>query len=711
MTKLAIETRLGSLNSYELPSGVYNANKLGLTNLIKQYNGVTNKDKFAGPLPVGVFRPLTTSIGIPGIYPWAMRWSDNEDWVFLSDNSAAAATRRIQMLKFYRNSSEFAFVGAITLTFPPATVHTIRAFRMDYQKYDTGTAAVNGTAVTGTDTLWTTDRLAVGARIGFGSKEPTEITNWYDISNIGSNTAITLSSNAGIISDGDYVIEELRAIVGTTNATATNGGLFLAKGLNPRSFTAGPNVIPAATNVDNIQAVYWLKDAATVTNTACIGFGLDDKADWQTQNLYVMDNITNHVIYKFNIRAGLTVASGASTNAFTFKTGVSGASIGTTNQTNNGRLATVSHGPARGIKCFYYTTTTRIYRTINVDDITEGSTTFVSDAIIESPPGTVNTFALTNTMNSIDYSEQLDRFIISTSNKQYLIRYLTDGTMFDRVFTSNNTQMNQAIADPSITPFPVSTLAYFSCWTVGGILYLAGIGTTAITNIVYAIPLAADWEFAELTGERLIFPKFSTLDASSFVRAYVNDVNILGGDRGSITNLGMNPDASRLYYRTQGIDDNTGSWSELDGSGDMRNIPAANEIQFSLVFKTISATCIPSRVTGVCLVYEDGSTDMHYQPSVGKSNVGDVYFAWRHSIAFGSDVPRLKVRLYDAVNGALLTEDDSLVQNGVWEKTIDDGANWVTYDSDDKGNETTYIRFRPVSLGNNIKVKAQLSLY
>jgi hypothetical protein len=314
-------------------------------------------------------------------------------------------------------------------------------------------------------------------------------------------------------------------------------------------------------------------------------------------------------------------------------------------------------------------------------------------------------------MNSIDYSEKLDRFIISTANKQYLMQYFTDGTPFERVFTSSNTQLNQAIADPGITPYPVSTLAYFSCWTVGGILYLAGIGTTALTNIVYAMPLAADWEYVNLTDNRLIFPKFPTLNATSYNRIYCNEVNILGGNKGSITNLGMNPDAYKICYRTSGIEDNTGVWSELNGSGDINNIPPADEIQFSIIFKTISSQCIPARVTGICLVYEDGGTDVHYQPSVGKSDIGNVYFSWRHSIAFGADVPRLKVRLYDAVTGALLTEDDTVSQNGAWEKTIDDGDTWTEYDSNDKTNEETYIRFRPVSLGDNIKVEAQLSLY
>lgn len=715
MSKLAIESRLGSLTSYILPTGAYAQTQLGLTNLIRQYTGANSDDKFAGPIPVGIFRPITTALAIPATFPWAMAWSADIDWVFFADGATGANTRRIQMATFDRRTSAFDFKGAINITFPTgATAHTIRGFRMDYQTYSTGTAATNGTAVTGTSTAWLASGISVGSRIGFGSTDPNAITTWYDVTARTNDTTITLGSSAGIIADGAYVIEELRAIMVTTNATAANGGLFIVKGLSYSAFTGGPTAISAATNVDNIRACYWLKDADTVTMQAVIGIGLDTKTSWTAQDLYVLNTVANPVCYKYNIRADLTagtgLASGISKMAYTLVTGAHGAPSGTVSQSNNCRLETIAHGPGSGQKCLYFTTTTKQYRTADVVNITAGSVTWAGDSLAENPPGTTNTFAVTNTINSTDYSSIIDRFVLSTSNKQYLSKHVTDGSPMERVFTSNNTQLNQVIADPTLTPYPASTQAYYSCWTNAGVLYLTQIGTTATTNIVYSIPIGADWEYVATTNQRLIFPTCATLNATSFTRVYINTVKVLGGD--TLTNLGSSPEGVKLYYRTSGISDNSGAWTELSFSGDLTNVPPADEIQFSATFKTVSNLCIPDRITGLCLIYEDGSTDSHYQPSVGNSNISTSTFAWRFSTAFGSSVPRLKIQLFNAVTGAgPLVDDDSTTQTGTWEKSTDGGSNWVAYDTNDKANDITYIRFTPASLGANIRVRAQLSQY
>lgn len=714
MSKLAVETRLGSVTSYSDASTDYDETELGLTSIIRQYNGTEGNDKFAGPLPIGIYRPITTGLAIPGIFPWSMQWSDDIDWVFMADGAAAAATRRIQMATFKRSTSEYNIVGGITVSFPALGNKIVRAFRMDYQTYSTGTiASADGTSIEGTSTAWADARLAVGGRIGFGSTDPTAITTWYQITAITDNDSITIGASAGVMAAGTaYVIEELRAIMGVTNSTVANGGLHIVKGLNPNIFTDPSTAVAAAVSTDNVRACYWLKDAATCTNTVTIGFGLDDKTSWTSHDIYILNTLANPVCYKFNIRAALTVATGASLNAFTFVTGAHGAVTGTTSQSNNCRIATASHGPGNGLKCLYFTTTTRVYRTDDVSTFYSTSTIWAGDNMPELPPGGANTFALTATMNSIDYSSTIDRFIISTSNKQYVAKYNTDGTAFDRVFTSLNYQQNQSTADGGLAPFPQAAIAYYTCWTDGGMLYIVGIGTTAITCIAYAIPLGADWEYSTVSGQRLIFPKYSTPGALSYIRAYANAVNVIGGNKGTITNLGMNPDAFKVSYRTSGISDNSGLWTDLDGNGDMLNVPACDEIQFSIIFKTISMTCIPSRILSLCLVYEDNSTDSHFQPSAGKSSASTATFAWRFSTAYGSAVPRLRVRLYNAQTGAgPLVEDDSTTQSGTWEKSTDGGTNWVAYNTTDLANTTTYIRFTPDSITNDITVKAILGAY
>ena len=85
-------------------------------------------------------------------------------------------------------------------------------------------------------------------------------------------------------------------------------------------------------------------------------------------------------------------------------------------------------------------------------------------------------------------------------------------------------------------------------------------------------------------------------------------------------------------------------------------------------------------------------------------------FVWRFATAFGGTVPTLRVRLYNAITNDLLVDAyTTSTNNGTWEKSTNSGGVWGTYDTTDKGNETTYIRYTPASLGDTIKVRAVLT--
>jgi hypothetical protein len=98
-----------------------------------------------------------------------------------------------------------------------------------------------------------------------------------------------------------------------------------------------------------------------------------------------------------------------------------------------------------------------------------------------------------------------------------------------------------------------------------------------------------------------------------------------------------------------------------------------------------------------------------FQPSASLSSALNKRFAWRFAVAFSGTVPALRIRLYNAVNGDLLVDDSTVNPDGTWEKATD-GVTWVAYGTlSDKSNETTYIRYTPASLGDNIKVQAILT--
>ncbi len=76
-------------------------------------------------------------------------------------------------------------------------------------RYEVGTAAASGTAVTGTSTLWTTAGIKVNDEIAFGSAGETDpAATWFVVQSVDSETGITLTASA-TASDGPYTIRRL----------------------------------------------------------------------------------------------------------------------------------------------------------------------------------------------------------------------------------------------------------------------------------------------------------------------------------------------------------------------------------------------------------------------------------------------------------------------------------------------------------------------
>lgn len=709
--------KLGSLPSYRIGLETYDQDKLGLGPMMVQQTGGTADEKFAGPMPITLLRTMEASTQIPFSYPWAMRWSQSAtsqwDWIFFADIATAAVTRRIGMARLDRLTGNITYDGFITVTFPGTSeAKTIRALRMQYRKETTGTVAVSGTAVTGTSTQFSTNRCTVGSRIGFGSTDPAAISTWYEISAIGSDTGITLTTSAGTVTAGAaYVIEDLRAVLVCTSVTTSLGGVYVVKGLRREIFSSGGGAIPAATTVDNIKACYFLKDASTGTNLASFGASLEDAVDPQTQYVWVLDTLANPVLFKTNLYAALTVTSGSTTSAFVFKTGSGGAVTGTTSQLNNGRLANTQHGPGSGLNCIYFTTTTRIYRTADVSTITTGSTSWLIDNMTEVPPGGVNTFPATGVLSAIEYSGFMDRFILTSSGtagaRSYRTQYRTDGGQMDDIIFADFKQVDQGGADSNTTPFPSINAAAFSVWVEDGMMYAARNGTTAILNQIFAVPLGADWEYTADTLSTLIFPRIACADIDKFVQGFGEEVRVIGGVGGK--NLGMSPQPFRLNYRTGGISDNSGAWTSMPWNGDLSGIAGASYIQFMAEFR-INNTMIPARVQAVGVLWDDLSTLLNYQLSATKSDATAKQIAWWFGTAFGTAVPDLRVLLFDASSGATLVDDNTASPTGTFERSTNDGGAWSSWNNTDRGNSTTYLRYTPASLADNIRVRAVITL-
>lgn len=701
----------GSLDQVAI-GGTYDATKINRGKHTGQFSlGSGDTDKFVGPAPLGVANFGESSLAIPSAFVHPVKITDDLFWVFGADAATAAATRRVQLWTFIPSTNTYTLVGAVTLTFPTATTHTVRGFRAILENYTTGTVGVSGTAVTGSGTAWLTG-LSVGSRIGFGSTDPTAITTWYQISAIGSDTSITLTGSAGTVTAGTaYVIQDLMLVHANTNATAGNGGLFITKGLQWADFQNPASAIPAATTVDKIKATYWLKDAATITNQAIGGCALGDKDSWTQQYVYSTNGASTTLsLFRYNIRAPLTLTAGAMvlTGSDMVITG-NQAVTGTVSQGNNGRVATLAHGAGSGVASIYLFTTTRILR-VPLASVTSGSTTFVADSMSEVTPGGSNTNATTSQFTSLDIAGSLDKLVITGATgfgSIYITDYYTGGQQIDRRAGCLATQNTSALRDTDSPIFVhnVSVNVPFVWVEDGWLFWVYTQSTTTNLNALTVYPLAADLDFQANVNNRVICPKI-TLGAtpSKFYRVLTNCVENLGDDT-----MGVTPDMYRLQYRTSGIDDNSGAWTDAPQSGDLSGVSTSANIQFALQFRTAGVIMLPARVLSLALVYETADElPSQYRWNFGDFDTANGTFAWIQAALFGATLTTHTINVYRAdTNALVLTQASTGTTNGDFEYW--NGSAWTAGLGSDALN--TRRRFVPTaSLPSGVDLYATLTV-
>jgi hypothetical protein len=670
----------GSLDQVAI-GGAYDATKINRGKHTGQFNlGANAIDKFVGPAPVGVANFGQSSLAIPSQFVHPVKITDDLFWIFGADVASAGATRRVQLWTFVPSTNTYTFIGAITCTFPTATAHTVRGIRVILENYTTGTVGVSGTAVTGSGTTWNTDRLSVGSRIGFGSTNPNNITQWFQISAIGSDTTITLTTSAGTVASGTpYVIQDLMIVQATTNATVTNGGLFVTKGLQYGDFQNPAIVIPAATTVDRIKAVYWLKDAATITNDVIGGCALGDRDSWTQQYIYSTEGAsTTLAIYRYNIRAALTPSAGAFTLTGTdiVITG-NQAVTGNISQFNNGRVATLQHGAGSGVPSLYLFTTTRIIR-VPISNITAGNTSFVADTMSEVVPGGTETNVAIGTFATFDVAQSMDKLVIAGGAgtvSLYITDYYTGGQQMDRRSNIISTQMVSSLRDVD-SPIYVHQIPSQapSVWVEDGWLFwMYGTTTTTNTNALSVYPLAADLDFQAEVNNRIILPKI-TLGATPAKLYRVATTSM--GNVGDVT-MGVSPDFYRIQVRTSGIDNNSGGWTDISQDGDLSGLGTPSTIQFALQFRTAGVIMLPARVLSLALLYEtDDALPSQYRWNYADFNTSNGTFAWVQAILFGTTIGTHTINIYRADTDALvLTQASTSTTNGTFENW--DGSAWV----------------------------------
>jgi len=314
-----------------------------------------------------------------------------------------------------------------------------------------GTAyCIASCTVTGDGTKFQTERIAAGTsavtaltvsgpRIGFGSTNPTQITNWYQIGFITSDTLLNLTTSPSVIASGTpYVIEELRFAVSMTNTTAANGGMFVVKGVGYYDFTTGGVTFPSvATTVDNQKGTYWLDENGSggVLNQTANGCAVEatESSDKLTHWAYVLagTNTSNAVIYKYNLRATGTIVSGkmqlvgVGSIVYTGTQAVTGTIPNNTAGVNNGTIATMGHGPGANNPYLYFVTTSYNAGTVTVTSgapttVTGSSTAFTAAMVgLRIGFGSTNPALITSAWVTISAYSSATSITVATSPGVY----------------------------------------------------------------------------------------------------------------------------------------------------------------------------------------------------------------------------------------------------------------------------------------------------
>ena len=789
----------GALPAVGVTAG-YDSSKTILSSLLRQATGSNYEDRYISAKPAAIVNIPEIFTSASQFMPHVYKWSDNIYWIFTASNATAAATRTIALTEFDASASTLTYRGFITLsgTTVPGN-KTVRSLRAMVYTHSSGTVSTTGssTTIAGSSTQFTTDRIAVGARIGFGTTDPKAVTTWYEISTITNDTSLTINSAVNLSAGTAYVIEEIRIAIACTNVTLINSGIHLIKGLNYSTFSSGGTTIAEATTVDNIRASYLLRDGvgtlgtatATVTysGTANIlslnnhGLAVGDVVHFTTSGTlptglvaatayYVIatnlganqfsvstalngsiqsisaagsgthtihagsyigsaglaidddgKSATNHDLYhistfgmivKHNIRAALTVgaltggpSNGTTVSTFSTRTGTV-AYTGTMSQNSCSRIFSVGHGAAAGVKSFFFVTTTRVYR-CPVANLTGGSTNWLVDAMLEVPPGGSVTYTGLNSMSQVDYSSTIDRlFVTNTAGRfgVYLTPYVTDGSQFEKYVGANlnRVKLTTTPSGASDGLFPQSAL---TIWTEDGWMFAIPNSATSGQNWLYVFPFGVDAYYNSTSNQGVITPKLATTDASKLYHTYVDHMEY-AGDYG----LGFPVESYRLWYRTTGIDDNSGAWTEVPVGADLDAAASGDYIQFKIAFDILGEICAPTRIYSIAATYEDSSQDSHYQPSLSKSSAASKIFAWQQVASWGGTIPNLRIRLYDAAtNNEILNDTVTDSAYGNWQYSSNAGVTWANWSSSaDAVNN--YIRYTGTTFGySGVTVRALLT--
>ncbi len=582
----------------------YNPNKLNLGPMMRKYTGPKNYDNYVGVLKLSTIPVSNYTSNWPYIIK-VFEYGDNYNYI-LTKYGGAGQYRFLHLFKHFPDEERFIYAGRLNLTLTPSASNSDYGNYAQLYNHTNGTVSVSGTSVTGSNTFWIDERIAVGARIGFGSTAGKLITNWYEITAINSNTSITINKTAGTINlNTPYIIEELRIISFNrqTISPFNQAGVFVTKGLHFDVFQIQDNVtIPMATTIDNIRASYRLYHPSLNPNDG--GGPLDYEWTPTEHYLYYLNNtaLRNFRIYKYNLRAALTtLVNGESTNAVLFYTRIEYIYGSYSNFLSI--IHSPKHGKYKDKKIMVFQCNSGVSYIIEISRIKENSSDWIVDrmafqrahgnqqAIIES----------TQFYRTIQYDSYSDTYFLgeSTHNTISKMEGITSFGLAD--FDLKSGKMPYHYSRLYRYPLHYDGDYTWQIWpneTSDGIFYVLKFYANRGVSLL-CLPLFSDMIFAEKFKNRLVLPKFTFKNVARFNKIIVQNNLFLYDEK-----FGLRPEAYKMYYRINGIDDDSGKWTEVNNLGNISSIPPIDELQLMFEFKIIKKTAITARLYSLSIMYD-----------------------------------------------------------------------------------------------------------
>jgi hypothetical protein len=740
-----------SINDYTIGSvGSYTTSSILTGSLIRMYTDASGSN-YLSPMEYNYARPYEQNGRVSDFKNITVaKYDDNIDYILSTDGTFVAGStgvRQISAMAFDKSKNEWIEAGslAISCSFDFGATNKIRSLGAAagyFYRYSSGSVQVNGLDVTGSSTNWETNRIFQGSRIGFGTTSSADVTQWYEIATVPTQTNFKLVNSSleevTYPSGTPYVIEEMKIITPVRHATSSFDGLLVINGITRNSFTAANSLLYQYTSSadDRKQGYYLIRESHPSGSLKGAPFATafePNRISPTEHYAYFCDaSFPNPVTvssafryYKCNINAPVsqsTFFNGAVSESFTAATdriffGAAAATPGLSIP-----IASIGHSERSGSMSMYHyaRSTAGLFRIFQIPldgtAIYSGSTSYLKESTVETPPGTQETTTFIG-INSLAYVSSIDKFVIAPGNVAGSARFalvtfnsgVNENARYGTYALGTRNRFTSMIGDSQQPKHAISSADVLAQVAASDDILYVSIGAPTLAfatsaGSLYAVPVACDWEAAPKTKQWITFPPIHTPNATTYSSIYTKSPSFLGSDT-----LGFVPDKMVVYYRTTGISDDTGEWKRVMNNIDLKSIPVAEQIQFSIAFDIFGTIGLYNRLQGICFTYNDNQQDDHYQASLEQSNIANNQIVWTQIKNWNSVIPNLKINIFNNLNNSIIIDDTTAAQTqGTFEYSVNNGATFLPWDStqDAIGNR---IRYTAIALPANTNVKIILN--